>query len=73
MLKIYDLLRIHSDEMNIDIDYFNGELDGLNNLTFRFNDSKLTIFAMNDSGDEYLVKTLEFNELLSMALNIVDQ
>lgn len=72
MSKIYDLLRIHSDEINIDIDYFNGELDGLNSLTFRFNDSKLSIFAMDDSGNEYLVKTLEFNELLAMALDIVD-
>lgn len=72
MSKIYDLLRISTDDMNIDIDYFNDELDGLNSLTFRFSHNQLSIFAMNDSGDEYLVKTLEFNELLSMALNIVD-
>lgn len=72
MSKIYDLLRVSTDSMNIDIDYFNDELDGLNSLTFRFSHNQLSIFAMNDSGDEYLVKTLEFNELLSMALNIVD-
>ena len=72
MSKIYDLLRVSTDSMNIDIDYFNDELDGLNSLTFRFSHNQLTIFAMDDSGNEYLVKTLEFNELLSMALNIVD-
>jgi len=72
MSKIYDLLRIHSDEMNIDIDYFNGELDGLNSLTFRFSNNQLSIFAIDDSCNEYLVKTLEFNELLAIALNIVD-
>lgn len=72
MFKIYDLLRVSTDSMNIDIDYFNDELDGLNSLTFRFSHNQLTIFAMDDSGNEYLVKTLEFNELLSMALNIVD-
>lgn len=73
MSKIYDLLRVSTDSMNIDIDYFNDELDGLNSLTFRFNDSKLTIFATNDSGDEYIVKVLEFNDLLSMALDVIDQ
>lgn len=72
MPKIYDLLRISSNEINIDIDYFNGELDGLNSLTFRFNDSKLSIFAIDDSCNEYLVKVLEFNALLAMALDIVD-
>ena len=72
MSKIYDLLRVSTDSMNIDIDYFNDELDGLNSLTFRFSHNQLTIFAMDDSGNEYIVKTLEFNDLLAMALDIVD-
>ena len=72
MLKIYDLLRISTDDMNIEIDYFNSELNGINNLTFRFSNNKLSIFAMDDCSNEFLVKTIEFNELLAMALNTVD-
>lgn len=50
----------------ISIEYYNDFTDGLNNLTFKFNDNKLSIYCHDDLANEHLVKVISFDKLLEL-------
>jgi hypothetical protein len=51
----------------IEIEYFNGNIDGLNNLTFKLDCNGITITSLDDECNEFDVKTITINQLLVLA------
>jgi hypothetical protein len=51
----------------IEIEYFNGNIDGLNNLTFKLDCNGITITSLDDECNEFDVKTITINQLLALA------
>jgi len=53
----------------IELEYFNPELDGLNNLTIKVTNDMVTITALDDECNEILIKAMPFYQLLESATN----
>lgn len=51
----------------IEIEYFNPNIDGLNNLTFKLDRNGITITSLDDECNEFDVKTITFEQLLTLA------
>jgi len=51
----------------IEIEWFNGNIDGLNNLTFKLDSNGITITSLDDDCNEFDVKTITINQLLALA------
>lgn len=51
----------------IEIEYFNSNIDGLNNLTIKINENKIVISSYDDCLNEFNVKTITIEQLLTLA------
>ena len=51
----------------IEIEYFNSYIDGLNNLTIKINENKIIISSYDDCSNEFNVKTITIDQLLTLA------
>jgi len=60
---------------NIIIEYFDGNIDGINNLTFNFSHDykSVIISAFDDSCNQYTIKTITYDHLLYLAGKIIDK
>lgn len=59
-------LAIKPDQV-IEIEYFNGNIDGLNNLTFKLDRNGITITSLDDKCNEFDFKTITIEQLLTLA------
>jgi len=53
----------------IELEYFNPELDGLNNISIKITHDLITIVAYDDEANEILIKAMPFYQLLESATN----
>ena len=51
----------------IEIAYFNSYIDGLNNLTIKIDENRITITSYDDCSNEFDVKTITIDQLLTLA------
>lgn len=51
----------------IELEYFNPDIDGLNNIGIKITHDLITIVAYDDCCNEILVKAIPFYELLAIA------
>ena len=51
----------------IEIAYFNGYIDGLNNLTIKIDENRITITSYDDCSNEFDVKVITIDQLLTLA------
>ena len=51
----------------IEIEYFNSNIDGLNNLTIKINENKIVISSYDDCANEFDVKVITIDQLLTLA------
>ena len=51
----------------IEIEYFNSNIDGLNNLTVKINENKIVISSYDDCLNEFDVKVITIDQLLTLA------
>ena len=54
----------------IELEYFNPELDGLNNISIKVTNDMITIIAYDDEANEILIKALPFYQLLESGTDI---
>jgi hypothetical protein len=54
----------------IELEYFNPELDGLNNISIKVTNDMVTIIAYDDESNEILIKAMPFYQLLESATDI---
>ena len=54
----------------IELEYFNPELDGLNNISIKITHDLMTIVAYDDECNEILIKAMPFYQLLESATDI---
>jgi len=52
-----------------ELEYYNEDIDGLNNLTIKVTNNMVTIIAYDDESNEILIKALLFYQLLESATN----
>ena len=52
-----------------ELEYFNPDIDGLNNLTIKVTNNMVTIIAYDDQCNEILIKAMPFYQLLESATN----
>lgn len=52
------------------LEYFNDDIEGLNNLTIKVSNNMVTITALDDECNEILIKALPFYQLLESATDI---
>ena len=65
-MNINDTITIKPNE-TIEIEYFNSNIDGLNNLTIKINENSIIITSYDDCSDGFDVKTIAINQLLILA------
>ena len=51
----------------IEIEYFNSNIDGLNNLTIKINENRITITSYDDCLNEFDIKIITIDQLLTLA------
>lgn len=51
----------------IEIAYFNSYIDGLNNLTIKINENRITVTSYDDCSNEFDVKVITIDQLLTLA------
>jgi len=51
----------------IEIEYFNGYIDGLNNLSIKIDENKIVITSYDDCSNGFDVKTITIDQLLILA------
>ena len=51
----------------IEIAYFNSYIDGLNNLTIKIDENRITITSYDDCSSEFDVKVITIDQLLTLA------
>jgi hypothetical protein len=51
----------------IELEYFNPELEGLNNIGIKITHDLITIVAYDDEANEILIKAMPFYQLLQIA------
>ena len=51
----------------IEIEYFNSNIDGLNNLTIKINENKIVISSYDDCSNEFDIKVITIDQLLTLA------
>ena len=51
----------------IEIEWFNGNIDGLNNLTFKLDSNGITITSLDDCVNEFDIKVITIDQLLTLA------
>ena len=51
----------------IEIEYFDGYIDGLNNLSIKIDENKIVITSYDDCSNEFNVKTITIDQLLTLA------
>ena len=51
----------------IEIEYFNSNIDGLNNLTIKINENRITVTSYDDCLNEFDVKVITIDQLLTLA------
>ena len=61
-----DTITIKPNE-TIEIEYFNSNIDGLNNLSIKINENKIIITSYDDCSNEFDVKTITIDQLLILA------
>lgn len=66
-MKIDNTITIKPDEV-IEIAYFNGYIDGLNNLTIKIDENKIVISSYDDCANEFGVKVITIDQLLILAV-----
>lgn len=54
----------------IELEYFNDDIDGLNNLCIKVTNDMVTITALDDECNEILIKAMPFYRLLESATDI---
>ena len=52
---------------NLAVEYFNGEYDGINNLTIEIDQDKIVIKSSDDQCNSFKVRTITFDYLLQLA------
>ena len=57
----------------IEIEYFNSNIDGLNNLTIKINENSIKVYSFDDSCNEYLIKTITLDYLLEIASKAINK
>lgn len=65
-MKIDNTITIKPNE-TIEIEYFNSNIDGLNNLTIKINENKIVITSYDDCLNEFDVKVITIDQLLILA------
>jgi hypothetical protein len=65
-MKINEAITIKPDE-TIEIEYFNSNIDGLNNLTIKINENSIVINSYDDCSNEFSVKVITIDQLLVLA------
>ena len=51
----------------VEIEYFNSNIDGLNNLTIKINENRITVTSYDDCLNEFDVKVITIDQLLTLA------
>ena len=51
----------------MEIEYFNSNIDGLNNLTIKINENKIVISSYDDCSNEFDIKVITIDQLLTLA------
>lgn len=51
----------------IEIEYFNSNIDGLNNLAIKIDENKIVITSYDDCSNKFDVKTITIDQLLTLA------
>ena len=51
----------------IELEYFNPDIDGLNNLTIKINENKIVISSYDDCSNEFDIKVITIDQLLTLA------
>ena len=51
----------------IEIEYFNSNIDGLNNLTIKINENTIVISSYDDCSNEFDIKLITIDQLLTLA------
>jgi len=51
----------------IEIEYFNTNIDGLNNLSIKIDENKIVITSYDDCANEFDVKVITIDQLLTLA------
>ena len=65
-MKIDKTISIKHNE-TIELEYFNPDIDGLNNIGIKITHDLITIVAYDDCSNEILVKAMPFYQLLEIA------
>jgi hypothetical protein len=52
---------------NLAVEYFNGEYDGINNLTIKIDQDSIVIESSDDQCNSFKVRTITFDYLLQLA------
>jgi hypothetical protein len=65
-MKIDKTIQIKPNEV-IELEYFNPDIDGLNNIGIKATHDLISITAYDDECNEILVKAIPFYELLAIA------
>ena len=65
-MAIDNTITIKPNEV-IEIEYFNSNIDGLNNLTIKINENKIVITSYDDCLNEFDVKVITIDQLLTLA------
>jgi len=50
-----------------ELEYYNEDIDGLNNLTIKVTNNMVTIISYDDEANEILIKAMPFYQLLQIA------
>jgi len=51
----------------VETEYFNSNIDGLNNLTIKINENKIVISSYDDCSNEFDIKVITIDQLLTLA------
>ena len=51
----------------VEIEYFNSNIDGLNNLTIKINENRITVTSYDDCLNEFDIKIIAIDQLLILA------
>lgn len=65
-MKIDKTISIKPNQ-TIKLEYFNPDIDGLNNLTIKVSNNMVTIIAYDDESNEILIHAMPFYQLLEKA------
>ena len=65
-IKHTTIITIKPDHIT-ELQYYNDDIDGLNNLCIRVTNDMITIIAYDDEANEILIKALPFYQLLESA------